>query len=52
MSYTIFVPPAIKNGSENVKLEGSESKNCPFIANPKVRPTDLAMLVIPFAADL
>jgi hypothetical protein len=52
MSYTIFVPPAIIKGRENVKLEGSESKKRPFNANPIVRPTDLAMFVMPFAADL
>ncbi len=52
MSYTILVPPAIKNGRENAKLDGSESKNKPFIANPTVRPTDRAMFVIPLAADL
>lgn len=44
------MPPPNKNGTENMKLSDYILRKCPFKAIPRPKPTDLVMLVMPFAA--
>lgn len=48
----IFIIPATINGKVNINESGSCLIKYPFNPIPTLSPTDLAMLVIPFAALL
>ena len=43
--------PAMRKGTEKAQLSGFMSMKYPFMPKPNERPTDLAMFVIPLAAD-